>query len=1179
MQLCGFSQPVTISGDIKDYYLKVDEVYADGVRVTGSPGQLANFAPGDRVLIIQMTGVTIDDSGDFLINGTRTKKAVGNTGKFEILQVDEVNTLGADTIIYFTDNLTNGYDNPEKIQLVKVIEGETVTVTGTLTSRAWDGNTGGIIAIIGIDTIKLASGSVIDVSGKGFRGAQAPEEIYPDGLCRNGVDGKDTLYFKPDQLYRSGNKGEGIITAQWPYSKGTGFNINGGGGGNGLFSGGGGGSNYLAGGDGGQQSTFCSGNTSVKGGWGGYGCKEFYENPELPKVLFGGGGGSGNTKSGSPSDGGSGGGLIILITETMVAGNNVIVRANGTSAYPDISTGSGAGGGAGGTILIDATQYSGSPFKVEIKGGNGSATRSESSYFNGAGGGGSGGVFWHSGLTLPQVTIDSSNGRGGLVLPEGSSHPAQLGLPGSQGVSRKGLIVPLTGFLFNSIRGVDTICESQVPNVLTASKPKGGDGEYSFKWQQSTDKINWSDANGVEELRSFAPAALNQTTYFRRIVSSRNPVTFEQINDTSRIVEIFVYPAIDNNLISGIDTICFNSDAKILTGAPVTGGNGIFSYTWQSSADLNEWNDEINTPDFDPSRLTVSTSFRRIVNSTAYCSDTSSSVEIAVLPPIDNNDFVDTDSVICKNTSPGRILISPPGGGDGKYTYTWQKTTTSLWSDIPLTTDSVFYTEGILEEATSYRRIVYSGFKNACIDTSNARTISLRPPVSHNFIEGSEIKYTCYNTPVNLSGSEPLDGFGPGTFAYSWEESDDKNNWTETSATGRDFQSQNLTSTRYFRRKVYSTPQYHECLDISSPIEVRINPLPTGNVQDMGDTICEGETLYVKFNISGNGPFNASLRGDSETVKSKTGITGPIDSIAFNPQIAQNFVMVSIEDDSGCFADVATFVPLSPAKVFKIPQANAGPDKEACGNVTELSASKTNSGYKGIWTSPYAVFSDSTLERTIATVSSYGTHTFKWTETNWRCSDDDEVEITFFEPPALPDAGSDQELDFLFITQLHASEPSPGTGSWSVQSGSGQFEDINDPHTMVSEVSEQTVLVWTVVNGVCPAATDSMKIKVKMLENTKAFTPNGDGKNDEFELNVPNAEKITIRVFNRAGQLVYKSDNYCGSKESGLNCDFWSGLNMNNVELPEGTYFYIIRMKVAGKEKEFEFKSFVEIMR
>ena len=63
------------------------------------------------------------------------------------------------------------------------------------------------------------------------------------------------------------------------------------------------------------------------------------------------------------------------------------------------------------------------------------------------------------------------------------------------------------------------------------------------------------------------------------------------------------------------------------------------------------------------------------------------------------------------------------------------------------------------------------------------------------------------------------------------------------------------------------------------------------------------------------------------------------------------------------------------------------------------------------------------------------------------------------------------------------------------------------------------------------------------------FTPNGDGYNDKWVVN--NKEIISpfkLRIYNRAGSLVYSSDNY--------NND-WQG-EYNGNPLPTGTYYYII---------------------
>jgi gliding motility-associated-like protein len=99
-----------------------------------------------------------------------------------------------------------------------------------------------------------------------------------------------------------------------------------------------------------------------------------------------------------------------------------------------------------------------------------------------------------------------------------------------------------------------------------------------------------------------------------------------------------------------------------------------------------------------------------------------------------------------------------------------------------------------------------------------------------------------------------------------------------------------------------------------------------------------------------------------------------------------------------------------------------------------------------------------------------------------------------------------------------------------------------------------------------------MEILVNPLVIPKGFTPNGDSKNDVFDIGATHAELIRIKVFNSAGVLVFESDNY----QEG---DLWDGYNMDGVELPEGTYFYLIDMKIAGRQEEVQFRSFVEILR
>ncbi|AOM79282.1 hypothetical protein BFS30_20195 [Pedobacter steynii] len=74
------------------------------------------------------------------------------------------------------------------------------------------------------------------------------------------------------------------------------------------------------------------------------------------------------------------------------------------------------------------------------------------------------------------------------------------------------------------------------------------------------------------------------------------------------------------------------------------------------------------------------------------------------------------------------------------------------------------------------------------------------------------------------------------------------------------------------------------------------------------------------------------------------------------------------------------------------------------------------------------------------------------------------------------------------------------------------------------------------------------------LDIPNTFTPNGDGKNDTFQIKGrENYDSIEISIFNRWGDEVYKNKNYK---------DEWSGEGLN-----EGTYFYVIKLKKGGHEE------------
>ena len=91
----------------------------------------------------------------------------------------------------------------------------------------------------------------------------------------------------------------------------------------------------------------------------------------------------------------------------------------------------------------------------------------------------------------------------------------------------------------------------------------------------------------------------------------------------------------------------------------------------------------------------------------------------------------------------------------------------------------------------------------------------------------------------------------------------------------------------------------------------------------------------------------------------------------------------------------------------------------------------------------------------------------------------------------------------------------------------------------------------TIVNGGSP---DSV------LGIYTGLTPNGDAKNDVWFIGgIDTIPDNTVRIFNRWGELIWKGDKYDNLKVA------FSGKNMNNQDVVEGTYYYTIDLSTRKK--------------
>ncbi len=1143
-----FSQ-LSISGIVNDYTSVLSvfdqkDTNLDSVKVKNA----SFFSSGDIALLIQMKGAILDTAD------LQKVQNINNAGKYEILLVKE--SLTADSLVVFSSSLMNNYDAGESVQLIRIPYADAFTIDGTLEAYPWDGEKGGIIALIANHSITLQAN--INASFTGFMGA-TPDNITYGGSCAGEDAGYEKKYFGVNGFDSAGRKGEGIISNNYNYHYGVGRSINGGGGGNGKYAGGFGGGNF---GD---------------GGWGGYeinSCPTFFRTGLSPtlksavipgyynniedRIFLGGGGGSGTQGTIShATKGGNGGGIIILLTDSLI-GNDYAIRSDGESVTDTAGLAGAGGGGAGGTILLDVTNPRN--INVSAQGGHGGAAY-YSSICTGPGGGGGGGLLWYSGGAPP----DEFNGDVSLS----GGDPGNTNVCGTYGATTANdgntlfnLVTTLNGFLFNYIYGDQTICQYQMPDSIYGSTPKGGNGNYTYLWKKRTTTSNWDTAKGgtYNEKHYHFTAPLSDT--FSVIQYKRFVYSLNILDSTSGSVSINVVKAIENNSVVDHQDICEGLKSDTLIGTVPTGGTSFYNYSWEDSTNQQGWsaaNGIINNKNYFPGVLFDTTFYRRKVSS-GPCTSYSDSVIINVLPSIEQN-IITSSHHICENQVPDTLTGSIPIGGNNNYDYLWEKSLdNTTWDSVQLNTKD--YIPNILSDTTFFRRIVISGPQGCCKDTTDNWTINLLASITNNMIIADTNMVCKHAIPEqNISGSLPQQGGGQISYEYEWFSSHDSINWEKLNdKQGQDLDPEAIPEKTFFKRVVNS----YTCSDTSNITTIDVYSLPNGYLHNMDTMVCSEQPIELHFNISGDhGPWTIHYFNGDTTIETIKNITQnhyetifPVTNDSVNSNI---FSLQAVYDSLGCKAQDTSLNGTVEVKVFGWPQTNAGDDKEVCDSTTLLEASDSY-GY-GEWSKAYgsgvASFSNPFNHQSRITIHplkevKYG---LIWQETNWQCVNKDTVEILFYGRPDV-NAGENIILNFNTDTTLSANSLSENeTGTWSLIKGQGTLQDENNNNTYVYNLSdkEKNILKWSVKKGICPVVSDSISITIDDIVIPSGFSPNNDNINDHFEIKgLNNAESNHLVIFDQWGNIIYEKNNYNNN---------WDGRNTSGEEIPEGTYFYVLEVK------------------
>jgi RHS repeat-associated protein len=161
--------------------------------------------------------------------------------------------------------------------------------------------------------------------------------------------------------------------------------------------------------------------------------------------------------------------------------------------------------------------------------------------------------------------------------------------------------------------------------VITGNKASGGAVSpiYQYQWMSSSDNVNWTNIPGAIDT-NYTAHNLTATTYFRRQVTE---TTTSTIGYTSSVT-VIVYPQLICTISPSSQTIDNGATAVTLVST-TTGGNGTYTYQWQTSPDNSTWTNGVTTANYSPGTVTQTKYCRLIVTSNG-AKDTSNTAIITI---------------------------------------------------------------------------------------------------------------------------------------------------------------------------------------------------------------------------------------------------------------------------------------------------------------------------------------------------------------------------------------------------------------------------------------------------------------------------------------------------------------------------------------------------------------------
>ena len=362
------------------------------------------------------------------------------------------------------------------------------------------------------------------------------------------------------------------------------------------------------------------------------------------------------------------------------------------------------------------------------------------------------------------------------------------------------------------------------------------------------------------------------------------------------------------------------------------------------------------------------------------------------------------------------------------------------------------------------------------------------------------------------------------------------------------------------------------CYAVSNGISVIFKNKITASLK--GDTvICANSSTVLTLNTTASSFVNMTFLNVKENASVTVNNVKNNNISTVTPSISTVYKLIEVTDPSGCPAQIGDSVTVNIRPKL---QGNAGVDQIVCVKNAQLAATIPPQ-YKASWRSLSGA--DVTLlnsGQTTVTNLKNGKNTFILTAQDTVCAAYRSFDSISIFLPLIPKAVNlSLEMWAGDTIKRSITEEAP-QGTYSVtrltNPENGRFDIFsNGSFTYIAQANYSGIAKFRfmICSEACTNICDSgdVRILVKpkpiviapiVIDVPNAITPNDDGKNDV--LVIDNIEKFPqgeLMIFNRWGDILYRSKPYKND---------WNGTNQKGDPLPEGTYYYILRLDINNSK-------------